>query len=238
MKNDTDMRTFRDFNALNTVSTLSEYLIEMARDTGINTLGFNRGGDLEFYIENPKFIKKTYKDIGSTDYEVIQTDNYDFFLTNKNGEYLGHVELSAPDKNGYCSIKSSRSKIKRGFYNLLFSVILESNDIKGVLSDSELSSQAIKSYQKLANGGYHKVHVYDKMSGKIYKFSKEKLLKPSMVALVTDDQVKGTFERFYSALKDESRNPAGFYDNPIKRLYESSEEDKSYLDQFLCGSKL
>lgn len=168
------------------MKTFREFINEMARETGINTHSFDRSEALQFYIDNPKYIFKKYENIGSKKYIVIQTGDYSFLLTNPDDEYLGNIDLSDPDNNGYASINGSESKIDGGFYNLMFRVILQDKEINAILSDSSLSTQAIKSYEKINKEGIFKIFVYDKTTKEIMKFSKEELLKNNRVVMISN----------------------------------------------------
>jgi len=72
-----------------------------------------------------------------------------FFLVDSNNEYLGHIEFRKVNK--VITITESNSDISRGFYAIMFNIMLSEDDIEEIISDSKLSTQAINSYIKLAN---------------------------------------------------------------------------------------
>jgi len=152
----------------------SEYLDEMAK---ISNNEYNGEPDDKesflFYINNPKYIKDI---ITHGKYTIIRSGDDVFFLTNKEKEFLGMIETTSNTvyKDGYLSIVSSKSNIKKDFYLIMFTQILNMSDVKGLLSDVSLTNKALKSHEKLnkANAFTYKVL----SDNKIYDFTKEKLL--------------------------------------------------------------
>jgi len=120
----------------------------------------------------------------------------------------------------------------------MFTVIVQDSRINDILSEYPLSADVIKSYEKIHNGHFFKIYVYDTITKEVFKFSKEELNKEGRAVMITDEQVKGNFKEYYRILADDTKNVAGFYKHWIRRMYEEEENNKTYLDQWLCGEKI
>jgi len=79
----------------------------------------------------------------------IYQGNDIFYLTDKNDNYLGHIEYEILKQLPYAiKIRSSFSK-QKGFYELMFKIILAKTGIKYLFGDNEQTKRAIKSWKKL-----------------------------------------------------------------------------------------
>jgi len=76
----------------------------------------------------------------------IYKDSNKYFLI-QNKEYKGHIEFIK--MGGTIEISASHSEIKKGFYSIMFTSILSETNITEILSDTSLSTQAIKVYENL-----------------------------------------------------------------------------------------
>jgi hypothetical protein len=174
------------------MKTFKEFIDEMAVNTGNSPKGaFSK--EQEFYkLNNLKVIKKNLPG----DYTVLKGET-DYFLS-KNNEYKGHIEFTK--KGDVLSINHSHSEIKKGFYELMFSVIL--TECKEILSDISLSSQALKSYSNLNRN----VSIFELAIkiGKSYKpYSEEDLLssRRAKISIKAKHIMSEVFEDYYNKLK-------------------------------------
>lgn len=146
----------------------------MADETGVNGSTFDRTSEWGDFIKNSTFTKLIYDNLGTNRYKVYRYGSELYYLTDENNNYLGHIEL---ENN---RINSSFSKLKGGFYNIMFTIIL--TQIQYIISDKSLSTQAIRSYEKLNQLPAKKYKMYVISNNNISNtkpFSKEELLSNS-----------------------------------------------------------
>lgn len=111
--------------------------------------------------------------------KVYRTLN-NFFLVNEENEYMGHIEFSLKDKilNINKSNSDKEKGLDRGFYVVMFNIMLSQDDIKEIISDKQLSTQAVKAYKKL-NGELLKqdykvrVKIFDEYSSNLDDISSD-----------------------------------------------------------------
>jgi len=208
------MITFKEFN-------------EMAVDTGHNSPRSKEDEWLFYSSDKGKKFISLFKDkLGKDHLKIFRTnDDQKYFLIDESNKYLGHIFGQVKDK--VFTIQESSSNIKKGFYNIMFRVILIEN--KEILSDSSLSSQAIKSYSKLTKD--YKIQIRDKMfSDEYFEFNKDTLMKPNLVVSVMNEHLEGTLEEYYRRissvqLNEDPKSKGVFYLDYINK--------KDNLDRYL-----
>lgn len=93
-----------------------------------------------------------------------------FYLTDKNNNYLGHVEYNHIDTTKI-SITTTYSK-QRGFYELLFKIILAKTEIDMIFGGKRQSKRSIKSWKKQLTK--FKKKVYNTQTKEIEEFDNSK----------------------------------------------------------------
>jgi len=205
---------------------------EMAFETGLNDKNNYQGKtDWEFYNkpENKKFVKLLKDKIGSNKYKFYKVPGVitSYFLTDENDNYLGRIQLEVINNKGY--IKTSHGSIKN-FYKIMFTLLL--TEVKEIYSDVSLSTQAIKSYEKLSKNGLYKIKIKD-TDNNIHDFDKDLLLQyPGNVVQITEKQEGFIEEHFKDYYKRISLNQVNGRPDTFKRMFLESDE---YLDLFLFG---
>lgn len=127
----------------------TEFISEMGTISGsIDGTFHNREND--WNKRNEKFTNLIKDKLGSNHYKVHKILNQ-YFLTDEDNNYLGSIEFDFESLNKKIGkIRSSYKKkdIKR-FYKIMFTVLLDTKEIKEIHSDTNLSSQAFNAYKKL-----------------------------------------------------------------------------------------
>ncbi len=159
------------------MKTFSNFIDEMAVNTGIvdkSYLSFKHEWDKN-YRNLPEGNIKTLllKDIGSEHCKIYRVGSTNHVLVSQSNEYLGYIELHKL-YNTY-RVGGSNSVLTRGFYNVMFTSLLSLGGYDEFISDTQLSNQAIVSYEKLAINGALSLKIIDS-SGEYYTFSKDTLL--------------------------------------------------------------
>jgi hypothetical protein len=123
-----------------------------------------------------------------------------YFLISKDDEYLGHIQIE--ESRGKAFITGSSSNIESGFYNIIFIAILTFTDIDEIISDSSLSTNAIKSYENLEKNNSLNLKILN--DGNYYEFSKEELLKnaDAKVSIKSAGRLHENFERFIKEVQE------------------------------------
>jgi hypothetical protein len=159
----------------------------MARLTGGHSPGtFLDVDNFQEYIDMG--ILTLVKDnIGSKKYKFYKVGNEVFYLTDKNDNPIGII--SGTSKGSDFEIWGSEKNPKvKGFYSIMFPLILNHTKIKNIYSDTLLSPEAAKVYSKLAKSK-SLVNVYLKTSDGIKKYSEKDLFKgPATRVLITQDK--------------------------------------------------
>jgi hypothetical protein len=169
---------------------------------------------LNFKDKGKKFTKLLKDKVSKERYKVYKTDLL-YFLVSENDDYLGCIEI----KNKH--IKSSDSKLKRGFYLIMFTVIL--TDINEIFSDFRLSTQAINSYEKLAKNNQLSIKLYNTVSKEYFNFSKEKLKEDNIIVSIKEKHngsINEMFKEFYERLS---------YNSSMRVAYENK---SSVIDNY------
>lgn len=170
----------------------------MASETGQNGNTFNRSGEWNTFYKTSNFTKLIYEELGTNKYKFYKHGSELYFLIDKNDNYIGHIELHDS------KITSSFSLLNGGFYNIMFTLIL--TQIPYILSDKELSSQAIRSYEKLNTLPSKKFKLYISDSGLKTKipFDKNTLLSSTEYrVLITEKNLhsmRNSVEDYYTRI--------------------------------------
>ncbi len=207
-------------------------LKEMAVQTGISGDGAHEGkGDWE-YNKKYNFIKLVNDKLGSKSYQVYKTITpgiFTYFLT-KDDNYRGKIQVQEV-KNGIQIIASHKESIK-GFYQIMFTIMLK--EYKEIYSDVMLSTQAIKSYEKLSKK-HTLFNIYVKENQEYIPFSKEALLRDKNNTVVIKVQTKNEnfikehLDEYYKRIQQtENNKPSSF----MKMFITKDQE----LDQYLFGN--
>lgn len=110
-------------------------------------------------------LKLLIDKIDPLDNKLYQGDDI-FYLTDDNDRYLGHIEYSKIDTNKIM-ITTTFSR-QRGFYDLLFKLILVKTPIKYIFGGIEQSESAVGSWKKTL--GRFTKKVYNRESHQIEDF--------------------------------------------------------------------
>lgn len=164
-------------------SKFIRYLNEMAVVSGTHT---NMSYNLEdnwnsIYSKQVELLKVITNKVPM--YSIYLHGNSNYFLTDKQGNYKGHIGLVSTntpkllkDKGYDVAVKISSSNQDgsvKGFYNIMFTNILREQNIDCIISDNNLSTNAINSYSKLKGA---KITPWVLTANNIEEFSKEVLL--------------------------------------------------------------
>lgn len=90
------------------------------------------------------------------DYKIYLHGNSNYFLTDKEDNYKGHIQLDNTNlgkpkfRNPVQVVSSNQDGSIKGFYNIMFTNILTHTDVDAIFSDSNLSTNAVNSYEKLS----------------------------------------------------------------------------------------
>jgi len=193
------------------MKTFKHFIGEMGFETGINS-SKSREDDWEFYSSDKgkKFINLIYKNIGKDRFKIYlnktsHISNYFLVLENK---YKGHISLN---KN---KIFESNSEIKSGFYKLMFLFILEHKK-ENIYSDTQMSTQAIKSWAKLSQDKYNRLEIMIDSFGSLIQATKENYLKDTLSRFVVVYSTTNISE-YYKRIKDFEHEPLKIDENYFK----------------------
>ena len=207
----------------------------MARNRGQGSYNAHSGkSDWEFELDRD--TKELVKDnIGSKRYKLYKVFSK-YYLTSESDVYLGRIELTEPNK-GVSVIETSHSNMRKGFYNIIFTSILGNTNIKEILSDTELSNQAIKSYSKLSRLNNIKINIWNMSQGKM-DYSEESLLSDGSfrVSITESWNLHEVFKRYNKRYlqKDINENSEDKYLKIHINTHRRSYLEKcSSLDNFL-----
>lgn len=202
----------------------------MARDTGIHHSGaFGGVGDWEYYQKHPEFIVLVNDKISSKNYSIYKTkgQSYCTYYLVQGDTYKGKIS-GGIDKNTF-TIKETDSKLKRGFYEIMFLVLLTMYN--KLLSDTSLSTQAINSYTKLNKNKTKKFSIGVQTTQGDEEFSKELLLKAdSNRVIIQGDQkyLNEFFDDYYKRINQtENDRPSAF-----RKMFLNKDET---LDRHMFG---
>lgn len=125
--------------------------------------------------KDSKFMKLLLKDIGADHYSIYKNGKT-YFLITENNKYAGYIDGDI--KNNKFYIAKSSSNIKNGFYQMMFFGLFVGLKVDEILSDTNLSDNAIKSYEKLNNVGESSPYTIKVVTENGYEpFNRELLLK-------------------------------------------------------------
>jgi hypothetical protein len=209
---------------------LQESLLEMAYDSGVNDQqNYSKKKDWSFYKGRDK-TQLIAKDLGGSHYKIYFSGLSSYFLTTEDDEYLGQLEGRYSENTFY--ISSSQSDVK-GFYQIMFISLLAKTNIKHIISDISLSTQAIGSYEKLAKNNLLKTEIL--CNNKIIPFSKEVLLsKPSCQVMVSSNtDLQEHFYNFYNKVNMVEQET----NRPLAHNVAFNNREK-YIDNVLFGEIL
>jgi hypothetical protein len=159
----------------------------MADETGIRTTGDQHIHFDKLLAQNSNILKLIKSGISSKHYSLYMEGTTKFYVTDDKNNYVGHIFFS--NEHSMIKIQDSFSKLKEGFYQLMFTSILALTNINEILSDNQLSTNAINAYERLSNkhsGLDIKILTYDG-----YKPFDRKLLvsNPNYRVSVTDNKI-------------------------------------------------
>ena len=174
-----------------------------------NIFGMPRIMDYQNDFNKLKLIADKIQPLNNKLYSGIEI----FYLTDKNNNYLGHLEYDYLD-NDKIRIRSTYSK-QKGFYELMFKFILIKTSIKMIFGDDEQTQNAIDSWKKQLSK-YHK-KVYNTETKEIEEFddSKENLYwvkirgnhKKYLVGLSeSDNYIKESYNGILSLINKREKN--------------------------------
>ena len=145
----------------------------------------------------------------------VTKDNKNYFLSTENNEYLGHIEYIK--KGDVISIVSSHSELKGGFYSIMFTSIL--SDVREILSDISLSSEALKSYNTL-NSEVSNFELAVKIGTSFKPYSREVLLssRTTKISIKYKHNLSEIFDEYYSRISDKEYTYGKAYDDKPELL--------------------
>lgn len=184
--------------------TFVDYINEMARSTGQNQRGFF-SKENDWTNRDERFVKLIKKNINAKHMSLYKLSTNIYVLVDKDGNYLGSIEFEI--NNLTLNIKTSDSKMKGGFYLVMFSAILTFTSIKRILSDFKISEQAFKSYENLSKGFGLIVKVLTP-DNKILEFSKENVFNfeyNRILVTENENSLKESFLRLTERIAEEPR---------------------------------
>ena len=192
---------------------------EMARETGYtDNSSFNMSSEWNFFKNDMKHCELIRDRIGSQHYKVFKCLST-YFLISEDNEYLGSIEFNITSK--YHIIVSSNSLIDRGFYAIMFTTIL-SNDVKEIVSDTSLSSNAIGSYDRL-NKGHTSLKIQITDGVQYWGFDKMKLVSDNQlrVSIKEKSSLNELFDEYYKRIDDRCEvtgRPLSYMNEYINKL--------------------
>ena len=203
-----------------------EYITnEMAHMSGIlDSNSYSLKSEFNNYKNSKSFELQTDK-IGSMNYSLYKSTinlNEIYFLT-EDGEYRGQITFMK-DGNSLIIKTSHKEKSVKGFYNILFTIILNKNKNIEILSDNNLSTQAFKSYMKLSKNKSFILRTktlfgYD-------DFSKENIEDSDL------NRVSLSLKNFVLEEYNNKINDKLLFENHYKKMFEEKDET---LEQLLMG---
>jgi hypothetical protein len=210
------------------MKTFSKYIQdinEMAHMSGIlDSKSYSLKKDFDKY-KNSKSFKLQADKIGSMNYSLYKSTidlNEIYFLT-ENDEYRGQITFMK-DGNSLIIKTSHKEKSVKGFYNILFTIILNKNKSIEIVSDNNLSTQAFKSYMKLSKN--KSFILKTKTMFGYEEFTKENI-EDSMFNRVSLSLKNFVLEEYYNKIND-----ILLFENHYKKMFQENDET---LEQILMG---
>ena len=186
---------------------------EMARQTGQYPSGsFNSQATFDWITTDfPEEMKVIQRNLTSKKYDVSMTDfggEISFWVT-QNGEFQGRVQ-GIKDKKDFIIETTEKKKSMKGFYALVFPVIL--TKFKRILSDTKLSPSAVGAYLKLEKSILQgRIKIQTKTG--VVDFDKDVLFDKIQNRIVVEEDQEDLIEHF----------------NQYHRRVEKLAEGKSFL---------
>jgi len=87
----------------------------------------------------------------------------------KDNEILAYMNYEEDDE--FIEIGLAENYKFKGFYNFIFKYFLEKRKFKFIVSDTQISSSALKAYKKLQNA--YKIQIFDYETGEFLPFEPE-----------------------------------------------------------------
>lgn len=201
-------------------------LNEMGQTYGkVSKSYFNREDEFEQYKESYHLIKKNINSKGMMIFSQTKT-SLTYFLTDKNKKYLGFVEFQPYHSNSVVKISASNSQLSGGFYNIIFSAILTFTVIEEILSDTDLSDNAMKAYENLNKQPSINVRVFDGSEYSEFSESNFKLSSHNRVSIKSRN-LKESFRNLEELIIESTF---------LKNLFENSSDE---IDQrFIYGTSI
>lgn len=165
---------------------LSEGNISGRMDIGVKSMQF----DWDKFYKGTNNVKLIYKNLGGSHYKLYNIMSK-YFLTDRNDEYLGYIELKDISL-GKVQIKSSSSNLSGGFYKIMMPLLLSLPNIEEIYSDDYISENAFKAYERLNDGGID-IKVYSPVDGTYLDLSIDnyKLHKSNVISVSEKENHKG-----------------------------------------------
>ncbi|MDD2505593.1 MAG: hypothetical protein PHF21_04945, partial [Bacilli bacterium] len=206
---------------------------EMAHISGkLMANSYSREPEWNMYYKGKH--KPILERIGSSHYKLYKIMS-NYFLTTEDDNYLGYIELE--NKNGKHLISSSSTLLERGFYNIMFTCILSLN-INEILSDTNLSTNAVNAYNRLFVNDYLLIRIYDPIDNKYLPFSKEILASHGSYRVSVMEKEKGSIkehlEEYYNRIDkfdDEAKTIWSSY-NKMYSIYHNCIDNYLFCENF------
>jgi len=151
-----------------------KYLDEMAKNLGIG--GGSGHSRKSLWVDILKNLKKDniqpIFDKARGGERMYKWGNT-FYFTREDDSYIGFLEFKNLRGSEWQVSASDSIKKYKGFYKKSFTMILALTECKAIISDDQLSDEAIKAYDNLHNDSFLKVKIID--GNKIIDFSKKDL---------------------------------------------------------------
>jgi hypothetical protein len=165
---------------------LSEGDISGRMDKGVKSMQ----SDWDRFYKGTDTTKLIYKNLGGSHYKLFNATSK-YFLTDRDNEYLGYIELNNIS-SGKVQIKSSSSNLSGGFYKIMFPLLLSLPNIEEIYSDDYISENAFKAYKRLNDGGMD-IRIYSPIDNKYLALSIDnyKLHKSNVISVLEKENHKG-----------------------------------------------
>lgn len=207
------MKTFKEF-----IGYKPTHMIEMADETGIlPPQAHSKQSEWVKFYKDTDSKKLLLKDIGSQHLRLYRIGNINFFLTDEGDNYKGQIELSI--NHGVGTVSSSHSSLDRGFYNIIFTSLLATGLVSQILSDKDLSTNAISSYEKLSRNSRLVVRVFNPRTSEYLEFNKDNITANSYNRISITEKEPGNivehFNEYYSRVQTIYREEFNNYNSSM-----------------------
>lgn len=141
---------------------------------GIGSITRSRKIEWDRDYRDTNKVTLVLSDIGEHKYRLYKAINT-YYLTNASNEYQGYIQLKNIKGRVY-QINESSSNLSGGFYKIMFPLLLSQN-IDEILSDNDLSDNALKSYSNLLNTSLISIQIYKPSTQSYIEFNKDNFLE-------------------------------------------------------------